>query len=344
MTDASSREEELLERITNMYAQLAEVREKQEEEERSTSLIGDNSRRVILVSRRLPFTLQRSSEGWKPVELRGSQMDEVQRAYSFLHKGVTCIWIGWPGADVDTGEAFAVRDRLLQEKRYLPVFLDPKREQLFYKGYCKKILWPLFHSLPPSIDEMMNQALEGEEEDYSAMWDAYQSVNQQFADAVQNVYEEGDMVWVQDYHLCVLPQMLRNFNANMSIGFFLHLPFPTSEIYRILWHRQEILVGMLGADLIGFQAYDYARHFRSACIRILGADTYLSSIEVNGSPTVLTVLPMGIDPNYFARVATSDAARQQAQSIKKQFEGKTILLGVDRLDQVQSCGGGVQCM
>jgi trehalose-6-phosphate synthase len=253
--NANSREELLLDRITNLYAKLAQVREQQEHEERSTSLIGDYSRRVILVSRRLPFTLKRSAEGWKAVELRGSQMDEVLRAYSFIHKGVTCIWIGWPGADVDTGEAFAVRDRLLQEKKVVPVFLDPKREQLFFKGYCKKILWPLFHSVPPSIDEMMNQALEGEdgEEDYSQMWHAYQSVNQQFADAVQNVYEKGDMVWVQDYHLMLLPEMLRNFDPNMTIGFFLHLPFPTSEIYRILWHRQEILSGMLGADLIGFQ-------------------------------------------------------------------------------------------
>ena len=127
---AEAREELLLERITNLYAQLAEVRERQEQEEKSTSLIGDRARRLILVSRRLPFKLQRSHEGWQAVELRGSEMDEVLRAFTIIHKGMTCLWIGWPGTDVDTGEAFAIRDRLLQENRYVPVFIDEKREQV----------------------------------------------------------------------------------------------------------------------------------------------------------------------------------------------------------------------
>jgi trehalose-6-phosphate synthase len=156
------------------------------------------------------------------------------------------------------------------------------------------ILWPLFHYHPGEInfDE--------------AYWEAYQQANQAFADAISSLVQEGDLVWVHDYHLMLLPAMLRQIldplGVNVKIGFFLHTPFPSSEIYRILPVRRQVLLGVLHCNLIGFHTYDYARHFLSSCTRILGVRTMPNGVEFEGRKVHVGTFPVGIDPEKFNEV------------------------------------------
>ncbi len=399
--------------------------------------------------------------------------------------------------------------------RYLPVFLGAEDEKLFYAGFCKQILWPLFHSSPPTTEDMimahafeesgsssdffegsgdlsgggggggggdggggqsgggllssdplgasvaavlptpmkedalaaaaassLDAGLPSSEEDKAGgvsaggpagsasagggdgsssssdggagggggggggdeagggggsgdwnnrLWNAYVSVNQTFAQAIRDAYENGlvepqpqgqssrygpgghgydaygggfglgsaghgpsyhystggvhglstdsfnpyrlpDLIWVQDYHLLLLPQMLRTMLPSAKIGFFLHVPFPSSELYRIMPYREELLVGLLNADLIGFQNYDYARHFLSACETILFCETSPQGVEFNDHFTAISICPVGIEPEAVAELARSAAVERHIRIMRRQFSGRKVMLGIDNLD------------
>ncbi|KAJ8546945.1 hypothetical protein ON010_g11291 [Phytophthora cinnamomi] len=182
--------------------------------------------------------------------------------------------------------------------------------------------------------------MEGGQEDERSMermWQAYVAANQAFADAVQEVYEEGDLVWIQGYHLTLVPQMVQNLfpNDNICLGFFMHIPFPSAELYRILNNREEILTGILGADLIGFQTYEYARHFQSACVRLLGLESSHKGVDFNGHFARVTICPVGIDADKYIAMVQSDSVQEQMKQLESQFAGKQVILGVDQLDQTK---------
>lgn len=265
--DENRSEAEILERIASLYAQLDELREKRRDDapsEKSGSVRGP---RVVLVTRRLPRdALDDHSSGHKP------RLDAMDQAVCNFRQvaagGRDVIWVGRPetGAHDIAGEERAIRDRLLRERRYAPVFLDAKRERLFYSGFCKRVLWPLFHSSPPTTRDTVararQQPVQGqfcpfykgdddETDDAQQLWSAYVSVNRAYADVVHDVAAEGDLIWIQDYHFMLLPQMLRALDSDAKLGFFLHVPFPSSELYRMLPYRENILHGMLAADLLG---------------------------------------------------------------------------------------------
>lgn len=202
---------------------------------------------------------------------------------SGLSKSTTFQWYGWPGLEVPEEEIPEVKNRLKEEYGAVPVFINDELADRHYNGFSSlfslgmislmygrfadkrvcsdSILWPLFHYHPGEITF-----------DESA-WDAYRDANRLFAQAVAKEIRDGDLIWVHDYHLMLLPEMLREeigeTKANVKIGFFLHTPFPSSEIYRILPVRNELLLGVLHCDLIGFHTYDYTRHFLSSCSRLL---------------------------------------------------------------------------
>lgn len=134
----------------------------------------------------------------------------------------------------------------------------------YYSGYSNNVLWPLFHYISLPINDLARSY---------GTWEAYQIANRMFADKVLSTYRKGDIIWVHDYHLMLLPGMLRIERPSVKIGFFLHIPFPSTEIYRVIPQREELLQGVLASDLIGFHTYDYCRHFNSACTRILGAES-----------------------------------------------------------------------
>lgn len=151
--------------------------------------------------------------------------------------------------------------------------------------------------------------------------------------------EDNDLVWVHDYHLMLLPAMLReeigNSKKNVKFGFFLHTPFPSSEIYRILPVRNEILLGLLHCDLIGFHTYDYARHFLSSCSRILGLATTPNGVEFQGKIVTVGAFPIGIDPEKFAEGLKKPKVQERIATLEKKFQGVKVIVGVDRLDYIK---------
>eukprot|EP00842_Homolaphlyctis_polyrhiza_P005863 jgi/Hompol1/6278/HPOL_002522-RA len=226
-------------------------------------------------------------------------------------------------SDVDTD---ALVRLLWDNHRCVPVLIDDATALNHYKGYCKGELWPMFHYILwdnacPRVDV--------------AFWIDYVRVNEAFANAICSVYEPGDMIWVHDYHLLLLPAILRRSLPTASIGFFLHTPFPSSEIFRCLPRRKEILVGMLGANLVGFQTYAHARHFISSCTRVLGCDASPTGVEFHGFNTLIGIFPIGIDIDRIETARKSDAVKQKVDVIRQLFPDKKIIVGRDKLDHIK---------
>ncbi|RLN73541.1 hypothetical protein BBJ28_00021845 [Nothophytophthora sp. Chile5] len=349
------REAALLRELSALYTKLNQVREKRAkaEQESSGNGVSDSAadeeggrggrrkRRVLLVTRTLPFRLisEDAQSQWRAEFPENARLDGAMETYQCLHENYDCVWIGSVHGEIEPSEQNTLKEQLLQDRNYYPVFLDAKRERLFYEGFCKTVMWPLFHSWPPTTDDQIiaHEMMEGGQEDERSMekmWQAYVATNQAFADAVQEVYEEGDLVWVQGYHLTLVPQMVQNLfpNDNICLGFFIHIPFPSAELYRILNNREEILTGMLGADLIGFQTYEYARHFQSACVRLLGLESSHKGVDFNGHFARVSICPVGIDADKYIALVQSDPVQEQMKQLTSQFAGKHVILGVDQLD------------
>lgn len=270
-------------------------------------------RPLVVVSNRLPIQLEEQSGKW---EVRPSS-GGLATALNGL--GAQRTWIGWPGADVKDSDQGAVRD-LLQRDGLVPVFLSAREEELYYTGFCNTALWPLFHYFTSwvSYDE--------------TEWKTYVAVNERFADAVSECAPEGARVWVHDFHLMLLPALLRARRPDLQIGFFLHIPFPSSEVYRLLPRREELLEGLLGSDYIGFHTSDYAQHFRSSCVRVLGLDVDWERLHWQGRTVGIGAHPIGIDTARFQELAQSPRTAELYREFEASYGGRRIVLGVERLD------------
>jgi len=271
--------------------------------------------RLLIVSNRLPVTV-RGGPGGLAVEPSAGGLATGMKG---PHERSGGTWIGWPGdlAGLD-GAARAEVDRRLTELRLAAVPLSPDEITRFYEGYANGVLWPLLHysvaRLPAEVRD----------------FDAYEAVNARFADAVAERWEPGDRIWVHDYQLMLVPRMLRELLPGARIGFFLHIPFPSSEIFRMLPQRERLLEGLLGADLVGFHAPGYVRHFASAVLRLLGAPAQVDRIEWGGREVRLGVFPMGVDAARFDAAARTEDVRALVETHRA--AGTQLLVGVDRLD------------
>jgi trehalose 6-phosphate synthase/phosphatase len=228
-------------------------------------------------------------------------------------------WIGWPGTVVPEALQPEVTERL-REDNLVPVFLSADEEEDFYGRVCNDTLWPLFHYFGDRL-RLTPEA-----------WQRYVRVNERFADAVLESCGPDSRVWVHDFHLMLLPAMLRRRAPSLSIGFFLHTPFPSSEVYRLLPAREEVLRGILGADYVSFQLGDYARHFRSSCLRVIGLDSEPDAIEVGGRRVGIGVDPIGIDTVGFRGVIDDPETARLYSRLDEQYGGRKLILGVERLD------------
>ncbi|KAI8589830.1 glycosyltransferase family 20-domain-containing protein [Geranomyces variabilis] len=283
--------------------------------------------RLIVISNRLPVTIKPAAdgkEGWNFTMSSGGLVS----ALSGLAKEMKFTWIGWPGLDVPKDQQAKMKEQLLEQHSCAPVFISDEVADMHYNGFSNSILWPLFHYHPGEIN--FNEE----------HWDAYQQVNQAFADEVAEITHDGDIIWVQDYHLMLLPTMLRERllernKKDVKIGFFLHTPFPSSEIYRILPVRKQVLLGVLNCDLLGFHTYDYARHFMSSCTRILGLHTMPNGVEFEGRVVHVGTFPIGIDTDKFAEGLKTEKISQRIQQLKDKFKGVKLIVGVDRLDYIK---------
>ncbi|MFS8017683.1 putative alpha,alpha-trehalose-phosphate synthase (UDP-forming), Trehalose-phosphatase [Helianthus anomalus] len=246
--------------------------------------------------------------------------------------GMEVIYVGCLKEEIHPSEQDEVSQILLEKFKCVPTFFPPGLYTRFYHGFCKQQLWPLFHymlPLSPDLGGRFNRSL----------WQAYVSVNKIFADRIMEVINpEDDFVWIHDYHLMALPTFLRKRFNRVKLGFFLHSPFPSSEIYKTLPVREEILRALLNSDLIGFHTFDYARHFLSCCSRMLGI-SYESkrgyiSLEYYGRTVSIKILPVGIHMKRLQTVLNLPETESKVSELLKQFkdQGKTMLLGVDDMD------------
>ncbi|KAK9377534.1 glycosyltransferase family 20-domain-containing protein [Lipomyces chichibuensis] len=206
-----------------------------------------------------------------------------------------------------------------------PVFLYGG-EQGRWRAYAEQVLWPLLHYI-------LGEPSDGIEE--KKWWLDYVKFNEAFADKICEIYKPGDIIWVHDYHLLLLPQILRQRLPKAYIGTFLHAPFPSSEYFRYLTKRRELLEGMLGANMIGFQAYSFSRHFISACTRVLGFESTSASVDAFGARVAIDAFPIGIDAARVQRDMDTVAVRENMVAIRDLYPGKKIIVGRDRLDSVR---------
>ncbi|KAL6300944.1 trehalose 6-phosphate phosphatase [Sparassis latifolia] len=212
---------------------------------------------------------------------------------------------------------------------YIPVWLDDKQAHEHYDGYCKQTLWPLFHYL-------LWQDVATEYASADAHWEPYAAVNAAFARRVEEVYKPGDLIWVHDYHLLLVPGLLRQALPDAAVGLFVHTPFPSSEIFRCLPRRKEILDGMLGANLICFQTYSYSRHFTSTCVRVCGYEiTPQGGIDVQGHVVAIAYCPVGVDAERVMKDTLRPGIQPKLEALRALYEGKKIIVGRDKLDVVK---------
>jgi trehalose 6-phosphate synthase/phosphatase len=273
--------------------------------------------RVLIVSNRLPVTVKRTDDGFQ-VEMSAGGLATGLRG---VHEQSSGLWIGWPGVgddELSDGDRARLASRF-DELRVVPVALSADEVERYYEGFCNGILWPLFHYLVGTLP----LEFQG--------YDLYESVNRRFAEAVCARYQPGDVIWVHDYQLMLVPSMVRARIPEARIGYFLHIPFPSSEVFRALPFRAQLLRGLLGADLIGFHTASYMRHFASSALRMLGIATELQILHVGERRVRLGVFPMGIDVDSFAAMAAAGDTRARAAEVRGQGEVK-IVLGVDRMD------------
>lgn len=272
--------------------------------------------RLIIVSNRLPVTINKQ-EG---ALIYHPSAGGLATGLNSLDDSTDKLWVGWPGREVrDLFEQRAIR-RDLESQHLYPVFLSKKEIKLYYEGFSNKTIWPHFHYFTQHTTY---------DEEY---WQAYQDANQHFAEEVFKIVQEGDRVWVHDYQLMLLPALIREKYPHISIGFFLHIPFPSYELFRMLPYREALLKGVLGADQLGFHTYDYMRHFLSAVYRIAGYEHQFGRITVNNRPVNIDVFPMGIDYNKYAFPEVNFFQEDDSLKIKALAKKQKLIISIDRLD------------
>ena len=272
--------------------------------------------RLLIVANRLPVTVRPTPTGVEVERSTGGLATGLSRP----HGQSGGLWIGWSGAGDDLSpEQREELERQLAAQRLVGVPLANDLVSRYYEGYSNGVLWPLFHYL---LDQVPLQASD---------WDAYVEANALFADVVAEQDQPGDLIWVHDYQLLLLPGLLRRRLPDARIGFFLHIPFPSEELFRTLPARRQLLEGMLGADLVGFHTPTSLRHCAIALTDILGLTVDIDRVQLPGREVRLGVFPMGVDAALFQGLARDPAVEAEAEALRGDGSVR-LLVGVDRLD------------
>ena len=273
--------------------------------------------RILFVSNRLPISVQRR-KGHLHFQ---NSIGGLATGLSSFYETYDSLWIGWPGVTSrgDKTEEKKIREQLAAAN-CRPVFLSADEIRNHYHGFSNKTIWPLFHYFTQYVvyDD--------------GFWKAYQRVNRHFYEAVIKIAEPTDTIWIHDYHLMLLPQLIRQKLPDAKIGFFLHIPFPSSEIFRLIPWRKEILEGLLGADLIGFHTYGYVRHFINSARYLLGHEHTMGQLVVGDRVVKVDAFPMGIDYDRFSEGACDRAVTEEASRIREKVGNRTLIFSIDRLD------------
>ncbi len=273
--------------------------------------------KTIIVSNRLPVKLTDNNGELGFVTSEGGLATGLGSVYQKSGN----VWVGWPGMEITESEQQIKVTDELDSQNLRPVFLTQEEINNYYEGFSNEILWPVFHYMPTYARY------------HQHYWDSYLAVNRKFRDSVLEIAEAGDVIWIHDYQLLLLPGLLRAVLPDVTIGFFQHIPFPSYELYRLIPWRNELLEGILGADLIGFHTFDDARHLVQSTRRLMPSVAASSNeISYNDRTIVVDSFPMGIDNTKFQNLISSQAVQDQMQTLDKSFRDIQIILSIDRLD------------
>ncbi|MEL6558208.1 MAG: bifunctional alpha,alpha-trehalose-phosphate synthase (UDP-forming)/trehalose-phosphatase [Bacteroidota bacterium] len=272
--------------------------------------------KTIIVSNRLPVKISKEDDQlvYKPSE------GGLATGLGSIYKQGDNVWVGWPGLSVDSEENKKDITKNLAKENMHPVFLTAQEIEDYYEGFSNETLWPNFHYFNQYA--VYNQQF----------WEAYCQVNEKFADALEEIINEDDTLWVHDYQLLLLPQLIRKRFPKLTIGFFLHIPFPSYESFRLLPWRRELLQGMLGADFLGFHTYDDMRHFLSSVNRLAGLGNSNGQINLPDRKVMVDALPMGIDYEKYATTASAPDTLAREVRYRTSVGEQKLILSIDRLD------------
>ena len=273
----------------------------------------------MIVSNRLPVTIEKRKDGLHFSQSAGG----LATGLGSLYKLYDSIWIGWPGITSDKTnkeERGHIESKLMSEFACYPVFLSQNDIEKYYHGFSNKTLWPLFHYFTQYVIHE------------KSLWEAYRRVNELFSEVIHEIAGKDDIIWIHDYHLMLLPKYTRERLPDAEIGFFHHVPFPSFEIFRLLPWRNELLEGLLGADIIGFHTDDYTRHFLSSTHRLLGYEYTMGQINADDRIIRADTFPMGIAYERFSKAIEDPKVQREITKLRKSLPERKIILSVDRLD------------
>jgi len=328
-------ETQLKDKIEDLKRQLNKARLRRIRRNRNVKLATVH---IVIVVNRLPVQVVKREDGTfefpiEPISLLSGVANAFYSSVTAMRHSVT--WVGWPGRHFLKHEQTQVQKEL-RKKHMVPVFLDKSDSKLYYIGFSQNILWHLFHSR--TLDAEMLKS--GQKE-----WIAYKNVNQLFAQVAIEHSNEDSLFWVHDYQLLLVPYYLRTEQRSARIGFNLHIPFPSFEMYRVLPYRTTILQGVLSSNFVGFQTATYKRHFVDACQNVLKCNdanqldnpNMCKQAVINdcGRQTTCMVVPMGIDPTFWLKSKDSEEVKERVRSLMESFRGRKVILGIDQLDHMK---------
>ncbi len=280
-------------------------------------------KRLIIAAYRLPFSVTQTKSGYRKVQSSGGLVSAIlslaEKFKSEENEMRKILWVGY--GDFQSKEIPA--NQLKNEHfQIAPVTIPKKTHRLFYEGFCNDFIWPLFHYFPSYYVS------------HNEYYDAYRETNNLYCKQLETVVRPGDFVWIHDYQLMLLPAMLRKKIPGVTSGFFLHIPFPSFEIFRLIprrW-REDMIHGMLGADLIGFHTHDYLQHFLKSVRRTTGFECRQNIIHTAQRVVKADAFPIGIDYDKFHQAALSPSVLNEKKKIYRQLHGQKLIFSVDRLD------------
>lgn len=273
--------------------------------------------RWITVANRLPFSL--SADGKSVKASSGGLVSALNSVRAKEEK----IWIGCAPEGLEQKDWPGLRERIAEEKSgwdYVPLFVGDDLYDPYYNGFCNDVLWPLFH--------YQSEIASFE----TSTWKFYEQVNERFAAEIAATANADDLIWIHDFHLFLVPRYLKKLRPELRVGFFLHIPFPSSEVFRQLPVREEILASLLACDLIGFHDYAYLQHFSSSVLRLLGIESGFLSIRHKSHTTRLGVFPVSIDTESFSRRSRDPKITGLMEEAK---QTPFLFLGIDRADYIK---------
>ncbi|KAJ5820570.1 hypothetical protein N7474_006161 [Penicillium riverlandense] len=287
------------------------------------SSMNESKRKLVIVSNRLPLSIKRVDGSFQSSLSSGGLVTSL----SGLTKSTEFRWFGWPGIEVKDAKDRELVSQSLEEQNAIPIFLDSDLAHEHYNGFSNRILWPILHyQSGVTFDD--------------GPWQAYKRVNELFANAIADATESGNLIWVHDYHLMLLPELLRNRllqqGKSCAIGFSLHTPFPAGDFWRNLPVRRHLIDGMLSSDLIGFHTEEYKQNFSDTCASLLGAHTEIpNQIQYKNRLICIDRFIVGIDPQKFADALQKPEVQERINTLEERYKGVKVIVGVDRLDHIK---------